>query len=115
MGIENEVELSIASSGLNLEEGQKLELNVSPEIQVETTDGSKVLTVGDVKPGEDYKFRLKLFLDISMAETADFEVHVFINSGIDHLNSKGAWALLGSLFFSFWIFLVVSEINFYST
>lgn len=103
MGIENEVELSIASSGLNLEGGQKLELNVSPEIQVETTDGSKVLTVGDVKPGEDYKFRLKLFLDISMAETADFEVHVFINSGIDHLKGPGLyWAVY---FFHFGFFL----------
>jgi hypothetical protein len=47
MGLENKVELIIENSASSLEEGSKLEIITPPEVEVQATDGSRLLSVDD--------------------------------------------------------------------
>lgn len=74
MGIENEVELSIENSNLNLETGQQLEVVTSSDLQVKTSDGSRFLTIDESTKDKSLKFNFTLYHDIIESESIDFMV-----------------------------------------
>ncbi|VDI40600.1 trafficking protein particle complex subunit 10 [Mytilus galloprovincialis] len=76
MGIENEVELSIENSNLNLETGQQLEVVTSSDLQVKTSDGSRFLTIDESTKDKSLKFNFTLYHDIIESESIDFMIKI---------------------------------------
>lgn len=76
MGIENEVELSIENSNLNLETGQQLEIVTSSDLQVKTSDESRFLTIDEITKDKSLKFNFTLYHDIIESESIDFMIKI---------------------------------------
>ena len=74
MGLENKVELIIENSASSLEEGSKLEIITPPEVEVQATDGSRLLSVDNISEEENLKFYFTLLHDIVDGDSIDMEV-----------------------------------------
>lgn len=74
MGLENKVELIIENSASSLEQGSKLEIITSPEVEVQATDAGRILSVDEISEEENLKFNFSLLHDIVDGDSIEMEV-----------------------------------------